>query len=74
MNERKPSGPEKPMETASTHAKKPDAKTAKLSRDVQARLGQQLRAMYDEVVGQGVPDRFAELLNQLESDEKKGRQ
>ena len=73
MNERKPSGPDKPMETASTSNKKPNSKSAKLSRDVQARLGQQLRAMYDEVVGQGVPDRFAELLNQLDSDENKDR-
>ena len=74
MNERKPSGPEEPMENASTDVKKPNAKTAKLSRDVQARLGQQLRAMYDEVVSQGVPDRFTELLNQLDADENKDRQ
>lgn len=45
--------------------KKTDAKSAKLSREVQARLGQQLRAMYDEVVNQGVPDRFAELINRI---------
>ena len=70
MNERKPSGPDKPMEPASTQAKKPNSKTAKLSREVQSRLGQQLRAAYDEVVSQGVPDRFAELLNQLDTDEK----
>jgi len=62
------------METASTsNNKKPNSKSAKLSRDVQTRLGQQLRAMYDEVVGQGVPDRFTELLNQLDSDENKDR-
>ena len=71
MNERKPTGPEKPMEAASTHAKKQATKQAKLSRDVQARLGQQLRTVYDEVVSQGVPDRFAELLNQLNDDENK---
>jgi hypothetical protein len=45
-----------------------------LGRDVQARLGQQLRAMYDDVVNQGVPDRFNELINRLEGDEKKDRQ
>ena len=73
MNERKPSGPDKPMETASIRNKKPNAKTAKLSRDVQARLGHQLRAVYDEVVSQGVPDRFTELLNQLEADKTKDR-
>ncbi len=74
MNERKPTGLDKPMETVSTQAKKPMSKTAKLSRDVQARLGQQLRAMYDEVVSQGVPDRFTELLNRLDTDENKGKQ
>lgn len=71
MNERKPSGPDKPMEAASTRTKKPAVKPAKLSRDVQARLGQQLRAAYDEVVSQGVPDRFSALLNQLDGDENK---
>jgi len=74
MNERKPAGSDKPMESASTQAKKSSAKAAKLSREVQARLGQQLRAMYDEVVSQGVPDRFTELLNRLDSDENKGKQ
>ncbi len=73
MNERKPSGPDKSMDTASTRTRKPNSKPAKLSRDVQARLGQQLRAMYDDVVGQGVPDRFAELLNRLDGDENKDR-
>ena len=62
------------METASTRDKKPNAKSAKLSRDVQSRLGQQLRAMYDDVVSQGVPDRFADLLNQLDGNGKKDRQ
>ena len=38
-----------------------------LDRQIQAKIGQQLRAMYDEVVDQGVPDRFAELLKKLDS-------
>jgi Anti-sigma factor NepR len=71
MNERKPIGP-KPMESAQTnHGKKADSKSAKLSREVQARLGQQLRAMYDDVVNQGVPDRFTELLNRIDGNENK---
>lgn len=74
MNERKPAGPDKPMESASTQAKKPSAKTAKLSREVQTRLGQQLRAVYDEVVNEGVPDRFTELLNRLDTEEGKDNQ
>jgi len=74
MNERKPVGQQKPMETAATRHKKDAEKPAKLSRDVQARLGQQLRAMYDDVVNQGVPDRFADLLNQLNVDGNKDKQ
>jgi hypothetical protein len=73
MNERKALGP-KPMESAATNrGKKADAKPAKLSREVQARLGQQLRAMYDDVVNQGVPDRFTELLNRINGNGSKDR-
>jgi hypothetical protein len=59
------------METAETRNRKTSAKPAKLSREVQARLGQQLRSMYDDVVNQGVPDRFAELINRINGDAKK---
>ncbi|HSI41743.1 MAG TPA: NepR family anti-sigma factor [Xanthobacteraceae bacterium] len=37
-----------------------------LGNDVQSKIGQHLRAMYDDVVRQGVPDRFVELLAQLD--------
>jgi len=71
MNERKPARQQKPMEPTATRNKKNNTKPAKLSREVQARLGQQLRAMYDDVVSQGVPDRFVELLNRLNGDANK---
>jgi hypothetical protein len=71
MNERKVLEQQRTMETTATRNKKNGAKPAKLTRDVQARLGQQLRAMYDEVVNQGVPDRFVELLNRIDSNENK---
>jgi hypothetical protein len=59
------------MENAATNRnKKPDGGQAKLSREVQARLGQQLRAMYDDVVSQGVPDRFADLVNRINGGNK----
>jgi hypothetical protein len=74
MNERKPVGQQNPMEAAATRTKKVNAKPAKLGRDVQARLGQQLRAMYDEVVNQGVPDRFSDLINRLDAGAKKDSQ
>ncbi|MCW5694822.1 MAG: hypothetical protein KIT48_20890, partial [Pseudolabrys sp.] len=50
------------MDSGAARTRKNDVKTAKLGREVQARLGQQLRAVYDDVVNQGVPDRFADLL------------
>ena len=38
----------------------------RLGRDVQSKIGQQLRSMYDNVVSEGVPDRFSEMLRQLD--------
>ena len=46
---------------------------ASLGREIQTKIGQQLRAVYDDVVSQGVPDRFADLLRQLEQSGAKGR-
>jgi hypothetical protein len=43
-------------------AKKPGA----LNAEIQSRIGHQLRAMYDDVVREGVPDRFAELIRKLD--------
>jgi hypothetical protein len=47
-----------------------DMKEAKkqggLNAEIQSRIGHQLRAMYDDVVRQGVPDRFAELIRKLD--------
>lgn len=37
-----------------------------LNSEIQSRIGHQLRAMYDDVVRQGVPDRFAELVRKLD--------
>lgn len=40
-----------------------------LNTEIQSRIGHQLRAMYDEVVRQGVPDRFADLIRKLDTAE-----
>jgi hypothetical protein len=45
---------------------------ARLGREVQIKIGQQLRAMYDDVVKQGVPDRFTDLLQQIDKRDDKG--
>jgi hypothetical protein len=74
MNERKPVGQQNPMEATAARSKKLNTKPAKLGRDVQARLGQQLRALYDDVVNQGVPDRFNDLINRLDGSGKKDPQ
>ena len=37
-----------------------------LDRAIQERIGDSLRAMYDDLVQQPVPDRFVELLSRLE--------
>jgi Anti-sigma factor NepR len=51
-----------PMATPATTAQKPEAR---LGREVQARIGQQLRAMYNDVVNQGVPQHLADLVRRL---------
>jgi hypothetical protein len=65
MAKRKPDRPQ-PMHVG-TPTERPDAQ---LSRDIQSKIGQQLRAMYEDILSQGVPDRFARLLDQLETAEK----
>jgi hypothetical protein len=42
-----------------------------LGRDIQTKIGHQLRAMYDDVVSQGVPARFVDLLDRLEKRDDK---
>ena len=37
----------------------------RLGREVQARIGQQFRAMYDDVVNEGVPNHIADLVRRL---------
>jgi len=54
-------------QTAETISKAPPPpQDAILEADVQVQIGRQLRAVYDEVVGEGVPERFLRLLEDLE--------
>ena len=46
--------------------------TVSLESDIKARIGQQLRAMYSDVVNQGVPDRFSEILRRLDQADEAG--
>jgi hypothetical protein len=43
-----------------------DMPKARLEADLQAHIGRQLRAVYDEVVSEPVPYRFRKLLEELE--------
>jgi Anti-sigma factor NepR len=54
---------------------KPAAKPARKSSDptVQAAIGRKLRALYDEVANEPVPERFSELLKKLADQENHDR-
>ena len=55
------------MKDAKSQAKNaPPGRQGGLNAEIQARIGHQLRAMYDDVVRQGVPDRFADLIRKLD--------
>lgn len=68
MNEDDKSGRPGQMQTEVTQKKT----RGRLGRDVQGKIGQQLRSMYDDVVSEGVPDRFTEMLRQLDEGKKEG--
>ena len=72
MTERKPPdepGIEETMATRPTAMKKGKTQAA-LGRDIQAKIGQQLRSYYDALI-EPTPDRFADLLSKLEKPEGK---
>jgi len=48
----------------------PHKPAARLGREVQARIGQQLRAMYNDVVNQGVPEHLADLVRRLSDQDQ----
>ena len=72
MNEDEKPGRPGSMQTEVTQRKA----RGRLGRDVQNKIGQQLRAMYDDVVNDGVPDRFVDMLRKLDEqkndDKEKG--
>ena len=74
MKERKsPENPEKEehhMDTELGTMKKGKGQAA-LGRDIQAKIGQQLRSYYDTLI-EPTPDRFADLLRQLDKPSKEG--
>ena len=70
MKDQKPPGQpgtDEKMEARPTMKK---GKQAALGRDIQAKLGQQLRSYYDALI-EPTPDRFTDLLRQLDNPGKK---
>jgi hypothetical protein len=56
-----------PMAMPAATPHKPEAR---LGREVQARIGQQLRAIYNDVVNQGVPQHLADLVRRLSDQDQ----
>ena len=67
MKNRKPAASRSP----DTPPDPPGKKGPSLGGEIRGKIGRQLRDMYDDVVAQGVPDRFVELLNRLERQNEK---
>jgi Anti-sigma factor NepR len=44
----------------------------KLGRGIMAAIGRELRAMYADIVAEGVPEQFAEILRRLDESGGKG--
>ena len=61
---KKPVKPQSPMANQASGGGSGDS--AGLNREIQHKIGQQLRAIYDDVVQEGVPDRFANLLRAMD--------
>ena len=70
MNRRRPSRQRQPLDLQSQGG----VPVAKLGPDIKAKIGQQLRIMYGEIVNQGVPDRFVEILRGLDGPDDEGSQ
>jgi hypothetical protein len=65
----KPDPDKAEAQTAMGRPGTPHKPEVRLGREVQARIGQQLRAMYDDVVNQGVPQHISELIRKLGEQE-----
>jgi hypothetical protein len=59
-----------PMDMKDPGTKRP----AKLSTDIKAKIGFQLRQMYDEYLSQGVPSKLAEILRELDDEREEPKE
>ena len=63
----KPTGPKGPMAGSMQGAAQTKRKSS-LNRETQIKIGKQLEITYNEIVNQGVPDRFVDLIRRLEGE------
>ena len=69
MNEQnKPTGPKGPM-AGSMQGSQPQKRKSSLTRETLVKIGAHLQVPYNEIVGQGVPERFVTLIRRLETGE-----
>jgi anti-sigma factor NepR-like protein len=69
MNEQnKPTGPKGPM-AGSMQGSQPHKRKSSLTRETLVKIGAHLQVPYNEIVGQGVPERFVTLIRRLETGE-----
>jgi Anti-sigma factor NepR len=55
------------------YAQRSEKHVVELGPDIKANIGRQLRLMYGEVVDQGVPDRFVQMLKRLDDSNCEGK-
>ena len=65
-DDNKPNGLKGPM-AGSMHGSTPQKRKHSLNRETQIRLGSQLQNMYNAFLNEGTPDRFRDLVHQLEA-------
>jgi len=69
-NSRLPTGGPGKLSTSQTNSIQ---RPGRLSRDVQSKIGETLQEVFDDIVKEGVPDRFARLLEQIEAEDQVGQ-
>ena len=67
-DQNKPTGPKGPM-AGSMQGTQPHKRKSSLTRETLVKIGAHLQVPYNEVVGQGVPERFVTLIRRLETGE-----
>jgi len=70
-DDKKSTGPRGPM-AGSMQGATPHKKKHSLNRETQIKLGSQLQNMYNAYLNEGTPDRFRELVHQLEAGKVPG--